>query len=119
MRRESYDAGLSGEAQALHYLTGLGMTPLRTRYRACGGEIDLILRDGAYLVFVEVKYRPLGHAGEGLTAVTRDKRRRMVQAASGFLSEMQDFTVPVRFDVVEITADGLRHVPNAFWPERT
>lgn len=110
-----HEKGLQGERQAEGYLTEVcGMTCLNRRYRSQDGEIDLIMRDGEVLVFVEVKFRPGGRAGDGLLAVTSDKRRRMIHAALGYLAEMGDMARPVRFDVVEITQDGLRHLPNAF-----
>lgn len=108
------DAGVRGERMAEEYLRRLGYALLARRYRGGDGEIDLVMRDGSCLVFVEVKYRPRSQAGEGLSAVTPAKRRRMIHAAAAFLTEREQWGLPVRFDVVEITGAGLRHVPNAF-----
>ena len=113
---KQYDKGLSGEQQAENYLSGRGMLCLERRYRGQDGEIDLIMRDSETVVMVEVKYRPEGHAGAGLVAVTPAKKRRMLHAAQSFLLEREWMNVPVRFDVVEITADGILHIPNAFMP---
>lgn len=113
---KQYDTGLKGEAQAESYLTGLGMLCLERRYRAQDGEIDLIMQDSETIVMVEVKYRPRGRAGEGLMAVTPAKQRRMLHAAQAFLAQREWMDRPVRFDVVEITASGLLHIPNAFMP---
>lgn len=117
MRAGSYTSGLDGEEQALAYLAGLGMEPIARRYRGGDGEVDLVMAQGETLVFVEVKYRPAGHAGDGLLAVSRDKRRRLTHAAMAFCAEREAMGRPVRFDVVEITRDGVRHVPDAFWAE--
>ncbi len=117
MKHDKYAAGLDGEQQALAYLTSLGMTPVGTRFRAEDGEIDLILRDGDTLVFAEVKNRPSGRSGDGLLAVTPAKQRRILHAAQAFLNRWDGSPPPVRFDVVEITRDGLRHIPNAFWAD--
>lgn len=106
--------GLSGEQQAERMLCSLGMTVLARRFRAERGEIDLILLDGETVVFCEVKARPKGKAGYGLLAVTPDKQRRMTRAALAFLAEREWMERPVRFDVVEITAEGVLHVPDAF-----
>lgn len=106
--------GLSGEQQAERMLCGLGMTVLARRFRAERGEIDLILLDGETVVFCEVKARPKGKAGDGLLAVTPDKQRRMTRAALAFLAEREWMERPVRFDVVEITAEGVMHVSDAF-----
>ena len=116
--RTQYTSGLAGESEAERYLASLGYTPITRRYRGGDGEIDLILRDGDTLVFVEVKARPRGAAGQGLLAVTPAKQRRMTHAARRFLLERDALDSPVRFDVVEITASGLLHVKDAFRPQR-
>lgn len=106
--------GLRGEAQAEAYLCQRGMIVLARRYRAQDGEIDLVMQDGEMIVFVEVKARPTARAGMGLMAVTPAKQRRMTHAALAFLVEREWMDRPVRFDVVEITAQGMYHLPNAF-----
>lgn len=111
-----YDKGLTGEQQAENYLVGLGMLCLARRYRGGDGEIDLIMQDGEMLVMVEVKHRPHSHAGAGLMAVTPAKQRRLLHAAEQYLMEREQMCLPVRFDVVEITLDGVLHLPNAFMP---
>lgn len=109
-----YDTGLSGEQQAEAYLLARGYETVCRRWRAEDGEIDLIMRDGSCLVFVEVKNRPQGFAGDGMAAVTPAKRRRMAHAALAFLAQREYQGCAARFDVVEITRDGLRHVQDAF-----
>ncbi len=110
----THQTGLTGEAHAEAHLRTLGYVTVTRRYRGEDGEIDLIMRDGDCLVFVEVKYRPRGRMGDGLMAVTPQKRRRMTHAAIAFLTEREQWGAVVRFDVVEITGDGLRHVRDAF-----
>lgn len=104
--------GLLGEWQAARYLRKQGIKILRTRYRGTHGEIDLIARDGDTLCFVEVKARPAGHLGDGIAAVNTVKRRRIRSAAQQYLAEHPAFNV--RYDVVEITAAGIRYLKNAF-----
>lgn len=116
MRR--HEAGLTGEARAEAYLTERGMRCEARRYRAEDGEIDLVMLDGDAVVFVEVKYRPGRGSGAGALAVTPDKRRRLTHAALAFLVARGWTNRPVRFDVVEISADGVWHIPNAFYAER-
>jgi putative endonuclease len=113
MTDRTYDKGLAGESRAVQYLQKQGMELVRKRYRASGGEIDLIMRDGDTLVCVEVKLRNTGASGEGLMAVTAQKRRRIVKTALYYLAE-HDHNGPVRFDVVEETANGLQHIKDAF-----
>ncbi len=107
-----YILGLKGELLAERYLKRKGMKLLRRRFRSAGGEIDLIFRDGAEIVFVEVKYRPKGKAGDGFEAVTPDKLRRIGRAGDAFLARYPG--VPARVDLVEITADGVSHVRNIY-----
>lgn len=115
---KQYGTGLAGEQQAEEYLCQRGMTVLARRYRAQDGEIDLVMLEGETVVFVEVKARPGGRGGSGLLAVTSAKQRRMTHAALAFLVEREWMERPVRFDVVEITAQGVLHVPNAFMAAR-
>ena len=109
-----YETGLGGEQRAERWLSERGMTCVARRYRAEDGEIDLVMLDGGTVVFVEVKARPEGRAGSGLMAVSRAKQRRMTHAATAFLMERGWLERPARFDVLEISADGVLHVPNAF-----
>lgn len=116
MSAQGYQTGVNGEEQAMQYLQAKGMKLVARRYRAGDGEIDLIMREAQFLVFVEVKYRPGGHRGDGILSVTSDKRRRLIHAATLFYSKLHDFTLQPRFDVVEITRDGIFHMADAFRP---
>ena len=107
-----FGKGLLGEMRARRYLQRQGMRFLRGRYRAAHGEIDLIMKDGETIVFTEVKYRSDGMPGSGVRAVDADKRRRLKQAAGVYLSLYP--ADDVRFDVVEITRSGIRHIRSAF-----
>lgn len=112
--KSSVNAGLLGEWKAMRLLRRKGMKMLAWRYRGAGGEADLIMRDKETCVFVEVKYRPEGHIGDGMFAVNQLKQRRIRQAAAHFMAVRRPGKMPVRFDVVEITRAGVRHVRNAF-----
>ena len=107
-----YIIGLKGERIAERALKRQGMKLLKRRYRSSGGEIDLIFKDGDEIVFVEVKYRPDGAAGDGIEAVTPDKLRRIRRAGDAFLMRYPD--APARIDIVEITRDGVDHVRNIY-----
>ena len=109
----TYAKGLAGESRAVQYLQKKGMRLLHRRYRASGGEIDLVMLDGDTLVFVEVKLRKTGTSGDGLMAVTAKKQRRIINTALFFLEE-NEHNGAIRFDVVELTADGIQHIRDAF-----
>lgn len=97
-----------GEEAAASFLRGRGFAILHRRYRCPAGEIDLVCRDGAVLVFVEVKTRAArGGAGPETgpapeEAVGPLKASRLRQAARHFLYEHRLGAVPCRFDVVAV-----------------
>ena len=108
----SYQTGVWGEVQAAWHLRKAGMRIVARRFRTAHGEIDLIAQDGGATVFVEVKSRPCGAAGEGIAAIDAKKRAHLRFAAQVYLwSHPSD---EVRFDVIELSADGIRHIKNAF-----
>ena len=111
----AYAKGVLGEAAACDFLEKSGMRLLKRRYRAPGGEIDLVLLDGDALVFAEVKLRERGATLDGQYAVTPRKRRRIIAAARCFLGENPQYAgYMIRFDVVTVASDGVIHLPNAF-----
>ncbi len=111
--------GILGEEMALAYLQDLGYRLVERNFRIKGGEIDLILEKDGCFIFAEVKRRLKASPGAGLEAVTATKQRRILTAAGQYLSKVEGFSRPLRFDVVEITAGGILHIENAFsgdWP---
>lgn len=112
MVSNSHDSGLRGEALACEYLRENGYQVVATRYRAQGGEIDIIARDNTYLCFIEVKYRPDGRIASGLGAITKDKQARMRRAAQAYIAQQQR-REKMRFDMIEVTRAGVWHVKNA------
>jgi len=83
------------------------------------GELDLVARDGATLVFVEVKSRRSGDFAAPEMSVTAAKRRKLRQLAEEYLQRLPEPHPPCRFDVVAVLLpDGgppeLRHIPDAF-----
>lgn len=98
--------GLEGEDAAVRELERRGYTILARRYRTRLGELDVVARDGAVLVFIEVKTRSTSAFGDGLDAITADKRRRVVRMAQEFLWCHGLDDEPCRFDVVAIDVQG-------------
>lgn len=83
-------------------------------FRCRNGEIDLIARDGKYLVFVEVKYRGGKSQGNASSAVDWRKQRRISHAAQFFLLRYGYGEPPCRFDVVAIDGEHIQWIRNAF-----
>ena len=103
------------ERKAADYLKKQGLFILRYNYRCRSGEIDLIARDGRYLVFVEVKYRNDNSSGYALDAVNPAKQRKICKVARYFLAvEYHNVDIPCRFDVVGIDDKKVYWVKNAF-----
>ena len=110
--------GMRGELAAARYLREHGFTILSANYRCRLGEIDIIAADGAYICFIEVKTRSPQMLGRPADAVDTVKRKKLLAAASRFLSQNPTKLQP-RFDVVEVYVRGgavlrVRHIPNAF-----
>jgi putative endonuclease len=103
--------GARGELRAQAYLVGKGFRPVAANYHARYGEIDLVMRDGRELVFVEVKTRRDGAAGHPAEAVTATKLRNAVRAAVLFRRE-HAVRGPWRIDVVAITGEAVEHYRN-------
>ncbi|MDO5112157.1 MAG: YraN family protein [Clostridia bacterium] len=109
-------AGSKGEAIACAYLEGRGCELLEKNYRMGRYEIDLVMRDGGTLVFVEVKARTGQGAILGREAVNRTKQQHIIRAAQGYLQQHNAFDAPVRFDVAEVdlATGDVTHIPAAF-----
>lgn len=106
--------GQSAERHAEAFLITRGFRPITANYQTRFGEIDLIMEDGATLVFVEVKRRRTGAYGDGEEAITREKCRRIVKSALIYMHLHRISDRLLRFDVVSIGPDGIRHLPDAF-----
>ena len=117
MKKATYETGLEGEDIAEQYLVNLGFRTIEKRHREKAGEIDLIMEEGKTLVFVEVKARfSEGRAGEGLRSVTPSKQKKITRTATLYLMKHGWLRRDIRFDVIEVRADGVTHIPNAFQP---
>ena len=78
--------GTEYERQAAAFLEERGCEVIERNYRCRLGEVDLIVRDGNYLVFVEVKYRQSERTGHPLEAVNPAKQRRISRTAVWYLA---------------------------------
>ena len=111
--------GAAVEDAARRHLVAAGLRELAANANYRGGELDLVMRDGACVVFVEVRYRRHAGFGGGAASVDAGKRRRLLHAAQAFLAAhpvLRD--APCRFDVVDASGDPaaptLRWLRDAF-----
>ncbi len=99
-RRQSL--GKLGEDLACAELERRGYAILARRYRTRFGEIDIVARDGATTVFVEVKTRGGDEFGGAAAAVTAWKQRRLTFMATDYVARHELHNRPCRFDVVTV-----------------
>jgi putative endonuclease len=109
--------GLFGEQAAALFLQRLGYALIAQRWRCAAGEIDLVMRDGATLVFVEVRARR-AEAGIAAESVGAAKRRRLIALAHEYLSATARENQEWRIDVVAVAVDRsgrpqIEHIPYA------
>lgn len=108
------EKGQTGEQMATKYLQKLGYKILQRNFVAPHGEIDIIAKDGDYIVFVEVKRRKSTAYGLPREAVTPQKQRTIALCAKLWLAQNKLYGSPTRFDVVGILNDEITHLKDAF-----
>lgn len=112
--------GQAGERHARAVLEAQGYTHIASNWHCRAGELDIVMTQGEYLVFIEVKTRRGERAGRAEEAITPAKARRLLAAAEWFVGEHPDFQEHIwRCDLMAITIDeqtGIathRHIENA------
>lgn len=114
MGKNRRKTGAMYEKKAGEYLTDQGYEILEYNYRCRWGEIDIIARDGAYLVFCEVKYRSGAAGGHPAEAVDAKKQQIISRCALYYMTGRGMTDVPCRFDVVSFEGDTVTVYQNAF-----
>lgn len=115
--RDARARGAAIERLAASWLAERGLVPVASNQHAKGGELDLVMRDGEILVFVEVRHRTDPRHGHPLETITPLKQRRLVKAARFYLQRNR-LSCPCRFDVLAVTGQApeleFEWVVNAF-----
>jgi putative endonuclease len=111
-------SGVRAERAALWYLRCSGLRLVARNYRTRSGEIDLVMRDGTTLVFVEVRLRNRVEFGDGAASVGLAKQRRLIRTAEQFVARHALQRMQCRFDVVSVRKPHyrlhLKWIRNAF-----
>ena len=110
--------GRAAEDRALKELSAAGLRLVARNFRCRLGEIDLVMREGDTLVFVEVRQRQSARFGDASESVTAAKQRKLHAAAALFVAWHPAWRdMPMRFDLFAL--DGNRHgahpVPGVKW----
>ena len=113
------DFGKQGEELAAQYLIGKGYEILERNWRNIHKEIDIIAKDGDFLVIVEVKTRQTDEYGNPDIAVTKKKQRMLISAANAYVFQNR-LNINTRFDIISIIFKNgkpiIEHIEDAFLP---
>ncbi len=117
IRADKKDKGAFGEDVALEFLLKKGFCLKERNFRCKQGEIDLIMEDGNYLVFVEVKLRVGARFGTPLEAISPVKQKKIHQVAAYYMQKNKIYQQDLRFDAIGISGQNgetIEHIVNAF-----
>ena len=109
--------GRAGEDKALSYLKDQGLNCITQNYNCRLGEIDLIMQDGEYLVFVEVRSRVSASFGGGVGSITYAKQKKIIKTALHYTMIHKNHNkLAMRFDVVSLDGKSasITWLKNAF-----
>ena len=110
------NSGAQAERWAAQHLRQHGLKPVAENYRGRFGEIDLIMQDGAALVFVEVRLRRNADFGGAAASIDARKQQRLIRTAQQYLAGLAHIP-PCRFDAVlmdDAQGANVQWLKNAF-----
>jgi len=108
--------GALAEQLAVEYLQKQGLQLILQNYRSRFGEIDLIMQDGATVVFIEVRLRRNAAFGGAAASINTRKQQRIISTAQQYLAGLAR-TPACRFDAVLLdgmTEQNMQWLKNAF-----
>jgi len=117
--RDSNQKGQQAEEIARQYLQQQGLVTIDSNFFSRQGEIDLIMRDNEFLVFIEVRYRKHCRYGHPLETINYSKQQKIFKTVQYFLLKHPQFNrLPCRIDAVAIhpqeqSGENIEWVKNA------
>lgn len=105
--------GAEAEQLARRFLEQAGLQYVAHNVRYPFGELDLVMRDKAFWVFVEVKFRSSLKFGGALQALHPSQIKRIRKAASHYL-QINSINAPCRFDVLAINGTDIDWLQGCF-----
>jgi putative endonuclease len=113
--RSNFLAGQAAEEAVLRHYEARGLTLAKARWRGKAGEVDLILRDGDEVVFVDVKHsRSFDSAAARLLPKQVERLMRAAEEFAG--GEPKGLLTEMRFDAALVNEQGAVHIlENALW----
>ena len=116
--KDHIELGRKGEDIAVAHLESKGYRILERNWRLGKEEIDIVARDGNFLVIVEVKTRTSNVFTEPETSVTKSKQRILVRTANAYMNYRRQYG-EVRFDIVTVLfrpgGEIINHIVDAFY----
>jgi putative endonuclease len=110
--------GAEAEEFALNYLKQQGLFLIHQNFYSHAGEIDLIMKENDYLVFIEVRQRTHTGYGDGVASVGFSKQQKIIKTAHFFLLKHKSYAkMPCRFDIISLNQKvdpPIECVKNAF-----
>jgi len=110
--------GFKQENIALKFLKKRGLKLIEQNYNTKLGEVDLIMREGNTIIFIEVRYRRSSAYGSACESVTYYKQQKIIKASTVYLQRNNLYDrVNIRFDIIAISSDSIHPiewVKNAF-----
>ncbi|MDE7379935.1 MAG: YraN family protein [Clostridia bacterium] len=114
VKGEKRKLGFWGERKAASFLKKAGYKIIERNYRCPFGEVDIIAEKEDTVAFIEVKTRSSDYFGAPNEAVDNKRKQRYRNCVNFYFAHRQiDFTV--RFDIIEVTKEGINHIENAFY----
>lgn len=119
IRINSRQRGRLAENVALKYLEDRGLKLVTRNFHASGGEIDLIMREGDAIIFIEVRYRKNSRHHNPAESIDPEKCRRIINTSQLFLQANRKMTaLDCRFDVIVLSGPlekpAVEWINNAF-----
>ena len=109
--------GKAAEKKACEHLQANGLILVESNFFCSLGEIDLIMRDGEDLVFVEVRSRHR-HIDDALESVDLYKQNKLVKVATFYLQKKQLYDkINCRFDIIAINDSKIEWIRDAFYAD--
>ena len=103
---ERHETGRIGEDISVKYLEQIGYTIIERNFECNQGEIDIIAKDKNEYVFIEVKTRTGINYGEASEAITRYKKRHLLNSIKYYLYKRNLENEFIRIDVAEVYVKG-------------
>ena len=114
MTRARQALGRHGERLVERWYTERGYRVVERNWRCAHGEIDLVVTDGADLVFCEVKTRTDSRFGTGFEAITPRKQQQVRRLAAQYVRETGGWPGRLRCDAASVTANKVEVLEDAF-----